>query len=89
MKNIKDIFDGDLALGSERWHFGAICKDCAEGMIGYRQAYWRADKTKLITFTRWKCGGGSEVVTQHPTIAYDYCYYHCKERGLLPWQQKK
>jgi hypothetical protein len=83
------IVEGKLALGSIREDFGTICADCVVGSVGgmgFRQAYFHADKTKLETFTRWMSGGGSKVVTQHPLKAYDYCYYHLKERGLLPYQ---
>ena len=82
--------DEDLALGSERWHFGTICKDCQlprNGNVGLRQAYFYPDKSAgLQTITRWKCGGGKEVVHVYPTKCLDYCYYHAKKRGLLPWQ---
>lgn len=90
---MKDLFDGKHALGSKREDFGTICKDCRkveDGNVGLRQAYFYVDKSEgTVEFTRWKCGGGKEVVRQYPTKCYDYCYWHCKERGLLPYQSER
>jgi len=78
-----------LALGSRREDFGTVCKDCLTGSVGYRQAYFYPDKSAgLQTITRWKCGGGTEQVNVYPTECFDYCYFHCKKRGLLPYQWK-
>lgn len=90
-KDLIDLFNGEYTIGSKRGDFGTICKDCRSpynGDIGLRQAYFHADKSEgLQTITRWMCGGGSKQVDIYPTVCYDYCYYHCKQRGLLPYQQ--
>ena len=89
MENILADIDNRLSLGSRREDFGTICKDCLTGSVGYRQAYFYPDKSEgTIKITRWKCGGGKKVVRVYPTKCFDYCYYHCKKRGLLPYQEK-
>ena len=83
------LLSDKLSIGSRREDFGTICKDCVTGSIGYRQAYFYPDKKAgLQTITRWKCGGGKEQVDVYLTKCLDYCYYHAKKRGLLPYQKR-
>lgn len=91
-KDLIDLFNGDLAIGSKRTDFGTICEDCrkvSQGNVGLRQAYFYVDKAAGLQRTvRWTCGGGRKTVYEYPTKCYPYCYYHCQQRGLLPYQEK-
>ena len=87
MKNLQEI-ETKVAIGSEPWHFGTLCKDCLKrdelGNFTYQQAYHHADRSQPpVKIKRWMCGGGSKIVSVYPTKYFDYCFYHCNKRGLL------
>lgn len=90
-QDLIDLFAGNLAIGSKRTDFGTICEDCRlpkNGNVGLRQAAFYTDRSEgCQTITRWMNGGGSKKVNVFPTKCYNYCYYHAKQRGLLPYQQ--
>ena len=83
-----------LPIGSMPTDFSKLCRDClkpdSSGAFAYRQAGWK-NKTnpKLKKIKVKKCGGNIVYEYGYSSKTFNYCFYHAKLRGLLPWQKGK
>ena len=79
-------------IGTFKEDFSKCCKDCMErddvGNFTFIQCYWRVVPDSEPEWIETIEDGKIRKSFQYPTETYDYCYWHCKERGLLPYQQK-
>ena len=73
---------GDLSHPGD---YSKLCPDCLKphpetGDIAHRECAFTVDKSLLIPHRCVDSHGRTYTAMLHPTVQYDYCFYHLKKR---------
>ncbi len=81
-------------IGTLPTDYSNLCQDCLKpdhlGNFAYRQVYLRKVSNSKPAWVPTRLPGGAGILQSvYPVEQYKYCYYHCQQRDLLPYQDKR